>query len=56
MCVCVCTLMSAVMLISGGVRVMEGHCWGPSPMAIQARANGPWAHSFCMLHLDKHIE
>lgn len=35
------TLMSAEMLISGGVRVMDGHCWGPSPMLIQERANSP---------------
>lgn len=47
------TLMSAEMLISGGVRVMEGHCWGPSPMLIQERANSPRAHSFWMVHLDK---
>lgn len=47
------TLMSAEMLISGGVRVMDGHCWGPSPMLIQDRARSPWAHSFWMVHLDK---
>lgn len=47
------TLMSAEMLISGGVRVMDGHCWGPSPMLIQDRANSPWAHSFWRVHLDR---
>lgn len=35
------TLMSAEMLISGGVRVMDGHCGGPSPMLIQERATSP---------------
>lgn len=35
------TLMSAETLISGGVRVMDGHCWGPSLMPIQDRANSP---------------
>lgn len=47
------TLMSAETLISGGVRVMEGHCWGPSPMLIQDLANSPRAHSFWMEHLDR---
>lgn len=47
------TLMSAEMLISEGVRVMDGHCWGPSPMLIQDRANSSRAHSFWMVHLDK---
>lgn len=47
------TLMSAEMLISGGVRVIDGHCWGPSLMLIQERANSPWEHSFWIVHLDK---
>lgn len=47
------TLMSAETLISGGVRVMDGHCWGPSPMLIQDLANSPRAHSFWMEHLDR---
>lgn len=41
------------MLISGGVSVMDGHCWGPSPMLIQDLANSPRAHSFWMEHLDR---
>lgn len=45
--------MSAEMLISGGVRVMDGHCWGPSLMLIQERADSPWVHSFWMVHLDR---
>lgn len=52
--------MSAETLISGGVRVMDGHCWGPSPMLIQDLASSPRAHSFWMEHLDRgdicHIE
>lgn len=47
------TLMSAETLISGGVSVMDGHCWGPSPMLIQDLANSPRAHSFWMEHLDR---
>lgn len=49
---CFPTLMSAEMLISGGVRVMDGHCWGPSPMLIQDRADSPWAHSFWTVQLE----
>lgn len=41
------------MLISGGVRVMEGHCLGPSPSVIQDRGSNPRAHSFWMVHLDR---
>lgn len=47
------TLMSAETLISGGVSVMDGHCWGPSHMLIQDLANSPRAHSFWMEHLDR---
>lgn len=45
--------MSAETLISGGVSVMDGHCWGPSPMLIQDLASSPRAHSFWMEHLDR---
>lgn len=47
------TLMSAETLISGGVKVMDGHCWGPSPMLIQDLAKSPRAHSFWMEHLGR---
>lgn len=45
------TLMSAERLISWGVRVMEGHCWGPSPIPIQERTISPPEHSLWMEHL-----
>lgn len=45
------TLMSVDRLISGGVRVMEGHCWGPSPIPIQERTISPPEHSLWMEHL-----
>ena len=43
--------MSAERLISEGVRVMEGHCCGPSPMLIQERTRGLGTHSFWTVHL-----